>query len=344
VIPARLARLAALCAAVAITPLAHAKGSDELWEMTFKMEMEGMPMSMPAQTSKVCMEAGKAESAVPKGDSDCRMSNVKHSGSKTSFRMDCTQPEKMTGTGEITRTRDRMSGTISLKGDETNMKQTFSGRRVGSCDAKTHTQAQFKEMKAQQMNPVAAQYRQACAEGVEKLDPTIFDEKPFMAEGMSEQDKAEIRDMVSCDKVKPKFCAKAKEAGSTMRTAKGNARARAKYAKLEQALRLCRVDIAPIQAAACKDGVRSRDWQFVSDQCPAEAKDVAAANCVGRDYTEVMSKTPEEFRNLCSRHAPQRGMAAAPRSAPAETKAGEESATGSAIKEGTNVLRKFLKF
>jgi len=342
VISARLARLAALCAAVAITPLAHAKGNDELWEMTFKMEMEGMPMAMPSQTSKVCMEAGKTEAAVPKGDSDCRMSNVKHSGSKTSFRMECTQPEKMTGTGEITRTKDRMSGTISLKGDDMNMKQTFSGRRIGSCDAKTHAQSQRQELMGQHTNSVRAQYDQACAEAVQKLDPNAFVDPPLPAE-MSEQEKAEIRAMTGCLKVKPKFCAKAKEVGKAMRTAKGNVGARAKYAKLEEALRLCSVDIAPITAAACKDGVRSRDWQFVSDHCPAEAGEVAAANCVGRDYTEVMSKTPEEFRNLCSRHAPQRGMAAAPRSEPAQSK-GEESATGNAIKEGTNVLRKFLKF
>jgi len=342
VLPARLARLAALCAAVAITPLAHAKGNDELWEMTTKMEIQGMPMGMPAQTSKVCMEAGKTEAAVPKGDSDCRMVGVKRSGGKTTFRMECTRPEKMTGTGEITRTKDRMSGTIRLKGDDMDMKQTFSGRRVGSCDAKTHAQAQRRELLGQHTDSVRAQYDQACAEAVQKLDPDAFVEHPLPAE-MSEQEKAEIRAMTGCLKVKPKFCAKAKEVGNSMRTAKGNVGARAKYAKLEEALRLCSVDIAPITAAACKDGVRSRDWQFVSDHCPAEAKDVAATNCVGRDYTEVMSKTPEEFRNLCSRHAPQRGMAAAPRSAPAPTK-GEESATDSAIKEGTNVLRKFLKF
>lgn len=339
----KLPALAALCLVAAIAQSAYAQGKDELWEMTTKMEMEGMPMAMPAQTNKVCVEAGKSEAAVPAGDSDCRMSSVKRSGSKTTFRMECTQPEKMTGTGEITRTKDSMSGTISLKGDDMNMKQTFSGRRVGSCDAKTYAQAQRRQVMGQQMDPLRGHYEQACAEGVEKLDARIFDAKPFMAEGMSEEEKAQIRDMVSCDKIKPKFCGKAREVGKSMRTPKGDAAARSAYHDIDAALRLCGEDLAAIQAAACTNGVSGREWDFVSRRCPAQAKEIAAKNCVGRDYTEVMSKTPEEYRVLCSSHAPQRGMAAAP-GAPSSNQGAKGSTTEEAIKEGTNALRKFLKF
>jgi len=339
VIPARLARLAALCAAVAITPLAHAKGNDELWEMTTKMEIQGMPMGMPAQTSQVCMKAGKTESAVPKGDSDCRMVGVKHSGSKTSFRMECTRPEKMTGTGEVTRTKDRMSGTIRLKGDEMDMTQSFSGRRIGSCDAASYQQQQVAQME----QPLKEARAKSCSEAVDALDPSTFMPLPNEAE-MSPEQRAAMRRMAGCDDYKDKFCAKAGDVGKSMRAPKGYLAAYQRYRHLDDALRLCKLDPKTIQAAACKSGVKQRDWQFVSDRCPAEAKDIAAANCVGRDYTEVMQKTPEEFQNLCSRHAPQRGTAAAPRSAPAENKASEESATEGAIKEGANVLRKFLKF
>ena len=179
VIRTRLPQLAALLAAATIAQHAYAQGKDELWEMTNKMEMEGMPMAMPAQTGKVCVEAGKSEAAVSPGDSDCRTSGVKRSGNKTSFRMECTKPEKMTGTGEITRTQDRMSGTISLKGDDMNMKQTFSGRRIGNCDAKTFAKTETRQQMTRQMAPMEAQYAQACAEGVEKLNPKIFEEIPF---------------------------------------------------------------------------------------------------------------------------------------------------------------------
>ena len=31
-------------------------GPDELWDVTTKMEMPGMPMALPAQTSQVCLK------------------------------------------------------------------------------------------------------------------------------------------------------------------------------------------------------------------------------------------------------------------------------------------------
>jgi hypothetical protein len=130
---------------------------------------------------------------------------------------------------------------------------------------------------------------------------------------------------------------------------KGYAAAHSRYRQIDDALRVCNQDPNKIQATACKSGVAKRDWQFVGDRCPAEAKTIAAKNCVGRDYTEVMANAPEDLRVICSRYAAQRGADApaarsGQRGAPAEKKDGEESATESAIKEGTNVLRKFLKF
>jgi hypothetical protein len=407
VIP-RLTRLAAFAVAAAITQPVHAKGNDELWEMTTKMEMEGMPMGMPAQTREVCMEAGKTEAAVPKGDSDCRTTNVKHSGSKTTFRMECTGREKMTGEGEITRTKDRMSGTIHLKGAEMDMKQSFSGRRIGSCDAKTHRQAQME----QAQKPIEEARTKGCSDSVEALEPSAFRPLPNEAE-MSPEQRAAMRKVVGCDDYRKKFIAKAEGVAKSMRNPKGYLAAYDRYRHLDDALRFSGLDPKKIQTAACKSGVSQRDWDFVSRHCPVEAKQVADKNCIGRDYTEVMQNTTEEFRGLCSRHAtqrnqaavveppadtatckarlrdrdwrfvgarcpdeaksvaaercvgrdytevmvnvaeefrticaryaPQRGHAAAPGSAP-EQKKSEESTTGKAIKEGTNVLRKFLNF
>lgn len=341
-IPARIVSLAAIAAATLLAQLAYAQGKDELWEMTTKVEMEGMPMGMPAQTSKVCMEKGKSEAMVPQGDSKCRMVSSKQSGNKFTFRMECAEPEKMTGEGEITRTQDRMSGTMRLKGEDMAMTQTFSGRRVGSCDATAHR----REQMAQYEKPAQEARAKNCGEAVDKLDPSPFMTQSYEA-NLSAEQKAQMRKMAGCDDYKPKFCAKASEIGKSMREPKGYTAAHSRYRRIDDALRACDQDPKKIAAAACQSGVRARDWQFVSDRCPAEAKTVAAKNCVGRDYTEVMAKVTDEFRNLCVSHAPQRGIAAARserRSEPAEKKDGEESAAGSAIKEGTNVLRKFLKF
>jgi hypothetical protein len=258
--------------------------------------------------------------------------------------MECTEPEKMTGEGEIERSKDRMSGTMRLKGKDMDMKQSFSGRRVGSCDAKTHARQQIEQYE----KPMQEARAKNCTESIDKLDPRVFMTQPYEA-NLSAEQKAAMRKSSGCDDYKAKFCAKAKEVGKTMREPKGYAAAHSRYRQIDDALSTCGEDPKTIQAAACKSGVAKRDWQFVGDRCPAEAKTVAAKNCVGRDYTEVMANAPEEFRALCSRYAAQRGSAApAARSErgsePAEKKSGDESATESAIKEGTNVLRKFLKF
>ena len=72
---------------------AVAEGTDEQWEITTKMEMKGMPMAMPAMTNQTCLPKNRKsdEDLVPKDkNSDCKMSDVKHSGNKMTFKMACT--------------------------------------------------------------------------------------------------------------------------------------------------------------------------------------------------------------------------------------------------------------
>jgi hypothetical protein len=46
---------------VAASPAPAQQGPDDLWEITSKMEMAGMPFAMPPQTSRVCLQKGKQE-------------------------------------------------------------------------------------------------------------------------------------------------------------------------------------------------------------------------------------------------------------------------------------------
>jgi len=111
---------------------AGAQGTDELWEITMKMEMPGMPMAMPPQVSKVCVAKGASdENFVPKQQGNCRTVDSKRVGSKYMFTM--------TAHGEITFNdgaydgRMEMAGT--MEGQPMNMNQTYKGRRVGTCTA-----------------------------------------------------------------------------------------------------------------------------------------------------------------------------------------------------------------
>ena len=78
-------------------------GPDDLWDVT--MRIEGMGMAMPAMTQQVCVKKGRGnEALVPKGDNDCRVTDLKTSGNRTTFAMACTGDPPMTGTGDITST------------------------------------------------------------------------------------------------------------------------------------------------------------------------------------------------------------------------------------------------
>jgi hypothetical protein len=140
--PLSLSRLSVvLCAATlaAFCLPAVAQEKDELWDITMKMEMPGMPMAMPARTSRVCVAKGANEDSFVPQQGECRNVESKRTGNKYTFKTVCDGKNKMTSTGEITfgdGTYDgRMQMTGTMEGQPMNMAQTYSGKRVGSCTA-----------------------------------------------------------------------------------------------------------------------------------------------------------------------------------------------------------------
>ena len=119
---------------------ASAQGNDDLWEVTMKMEMPGMPMAMPAQVHRVCVaKAHKDEDLIPRRD-NCRVLESRRSGNKVAYRMTCTGSEAMDVVGETTYGSDgyegRMRMTSTSGGQAMEMAQSYTGRRVGDCTAK----------------------------------------------------------------------------------------------------------------------------------------------------------------------------------------------------------------
>lgn len=110
---------------------AMAAGSGDLWEITTKMSMQGM--DMPAMTQQSCMSQGTYKPEKSRQRENCEISDVKASGNKTTWKMECPGKDAVHGAGEVTRSADRLNGTMKLSMRNGEMTQVISGRRIGAC-------------------------------------------------------------------------------------------------------------------------------------------------------------------------------------------------------------------
>ncbi|MEO8346883.1 MAG: DUF3617 family protein [Betaproteobacteria bacterium] len=138
--PMQICLAAFIAAFVAVGQPAAAQEKDELWEVTTKMEMPGMPMAMPPQTSRTCIAKGsKEDSFIPRKGGECKTVESNRSGGKYTFKMVCEGRNKMVGIGEVNFAEGsydgRMQLTGTMDGQPLNMTQAYSGKRVGACTA-----------------------------------------------------------------------------------------------------------------------------------------------------------------------------------------------------------------
>lgn len=129
--------LAVATALVFPTPGYAQKGPDNLWEVTTKITMDGM--KLPEMPSKVCSKGTQVNRMLPV-EKDCKTSDVKTSGNRTTFRVTCTGKEPMSGSGEMTTGKDSYRGNLKLSGtvdgEKTTMMTEYSGKLIGKCTAK----------------------------------------------------------------------------------------------------------------------------------------------------------------------------------------------------------------
>ena len=118
---------------------ADPQGKDELWDVTSKMEMAGMPFAMPAQTRRVCAAKGNDAAMIPRNEG-CSVVEAKRVGNKLDYRMNCRSGQNdYTATGESTWSgsgyegRMRMVG--KMDGQPMDMTMTYTGARAGNCTA-----------------------------------------------------------------------------------------------------------------------------------------------------------------------------------------------------------------
>jgi len=317
-------RLAPALAGLALAALVHAQGSDELWNMSTRMEVAGM--QMPGSSQQVCMKKGEQRAEDLQQDKNCKVTEQRVVGNKMTWKIVCTGKDAMTGTGEMTRTADSMDGRMRMKtsdGDEVSI--VYTGKRAGGCNAKTHQDPQMaatrKQMAAMQAQG-DAQLAQMCKESIEKFSTPVFEMQNS-----------------PCAARKGEYCEHVKKTAQSMRAPAAYRAALQKEGLRnqgwEQAGRYCGVQTAPITAAACKSALGGRDWDFVGEFCPAETQKLGAEHCAGREYTVAMSS---EYKAICAKYA---GKFAQPQRAAAKPAAAPSA--GDAVKEGVSQGARALK-
>ena len=110
-----------------------------MWELTTKIEMDGMPSDMPRQEF-VHTQCLTRDDYVPQGpqtsgsSGDCEIRDVRTSGDTVTWTMRCdTGQGEMTGKGRITYSGAAFEGRIDVVMSGMKMKQHLKGRRIGDC-------------------------------------------------------------------------------------------------------------------------------------------------------------------------------------------------------------------
>lgn len=112
------------------------------WEVTMKMEMQGMPFAMPPMKHNQCMTKQDLVPSTKEKDDSCVVKEQKVSGNTVSWRVVCKDRDGTTeGDGKITYAGKSYNGVMNAKmtdksGEVTSVKYQIQGRHTGPCTPK----------------------------------------------------------------------------------------------------------------------------------------------------------------------------------------------------------------
>ncbi len=111
------------------------------WEITMQMDMPGMPMKLPPQKVVQCVTKKQLEdpaATVPGapggGKNPCKVTDQKIDGNKITWNMTCSEPQPMTGSGEILVDGDNYTGTMKMNMEQGQMTMKYNAKRLGDCE------------------------------------------------------------------------------------------------------------------------------------------------------------------------------------------------------------------
>lgn len=328
---------------------AWAAGPDGLWEVTTRMEVDGVPAGLAApglpggvQKQTVCVAEGKAYE--PEPQKECRVLEQKRAGRKSFTRVQCPEGTMTIDSEQLS--RDHWRSKMVLSGEAAGTIHS-EGRRVGACDAATEggvsreTQQAVAGVEAQGA-AIAAELGRACRQAIwpgdhpfEQYDLLARQRQDALAQAKGRNLKmidAIHPEVPACAQAKAEYCAQAKAAGRELATRPGYAAVFGRHGEAAaKALRYCGVETAGVLAGHCRAAAAESDFGFVAAHCPAERRTLAAQHCGGRAYTAVEPR----LRPLCGGDADGRAEPA--------TAAGA-SAGGQVVEEGVRQLKKLFGF
>jgi hypothetical protein len=135
---ARFSSIALLTVALSWTVLAQQSPMRPgNWEVTMKMNMQGMDMPPMKHTQCITAQMLKdPQSSIPKGpgSGDCKMTDYKFSGNSATYKMTCTQPQPVTMVGEMKYSgTDAYTGNVQMDMSGQKMSMSMDAKRVGDC-------------------------------------------------------------------------------------------------------------------------------------------------------------------------------------------------------------------
>ena len=268
-------------------PLALAAGTDEQWEVSSKMgAVPGMPagFAMPAQVHKVCLPPGKAHEGAAGDPKDCKITDMKTSGSHVSYHVECTGKHPMSGTVDLDRPGpDSYKGSMKVTSEGQTMSMEFAGKKIGNCT--------YEDLGAKAAAQVKENTDKLCGDALDKFQVEMFGDK------------------YPCASRKADLCKKVD--GLNPRTPDGFNALADKGRDWRKILGTCGQNADAVQHDACGRAQSGRNWNFVARNCEAETAALAKEHCAGRSYTALMGS---EYRAICSAAASRRspGAGAAP--------------------------------
>lgn len=257
----------------------------ETWQVTSKSEMSGMPYAMPETILTVCQAKGGAPDPqqMMQEDSHCKVSDVKTSGNKITWKIRCKgDGQDMSGGGELTHGKSSYQGSMHMSGtadgEKVDMKSSYSGKRLGAaCDTSA---------------PVVVG-----GKGMEDMNDMMSMAKAQMAAGMAEQcevGRYEAQQLMSNQFFGPNaMCAKNQKYACKV-ISKDVMKKPDVYLALVKhddtsdvsIAQACKIDMKAATKAICKK-VDDSNYQELEEACPTESAKVVAAMESGRSYTST---------------------------------------------------------
>ncbi len=125
-----------LCSVAVATIAAQNPMRPGSWEVTTQIEMAAMPVKMPPIKATQCVTPAQLKDpagALPSAAPNCKVSDYKTTGNTVSWKMACSAPQNMTGSGEMTFVGDTYNGTIKATTTQGEMTIKTAGKRLGDC-------------------------------------------------------------------------------------------------------------------------------------------------------------------------------------------------------------------